>query len=47
MRYPWPKPPARLPMMEKMAHDARRAGRTAAATTFDDRAREYRRNAAT
>ena len=32
----------RAVLMEKMALDARQAGRTAAAATFEDRAREYR-----
>jgi two-component system, chemotaxis family, protein-glutamate methylesterase/glutaminase len=36
----------RAVLMEKMALDARQAGRTAAAATFEDRAREYRGHAA-
>jgi two-component system chemotaxis response regulator CheB len=36
----------RVVLVEKMALDALQAGRTAAAASFEDRAREYRANAA-
>ncbi|WP_339651868.1 chemotaxis protein CheB [Halopseudomonas pelagia] len=36
----------RAVLMEKMAHDALQAGRTAAVATFKERAQEYRRSAA-